>query len=111
MKKSFLVLLIITANLAACAQSSQTKLNTSEKSNVKVGGSCEGCEAIYECDTPFNQLKPMVWLPDWNDKGIKLAVNGTVYKADGTPAPDVIIYIYHTDQTGVYPTKGDEKGW
>jgi protocatechuate 3,4-dioxygenase beta subunit len=52
-----------------------------------------------------------LWLPDWNDKGRKLAVNGVVYKADGTPSPNVIIYVYHTDQTGVYPTKGDEKGW
>ena len=76
------------------------------------GGDCEGCEAIYECPVSFDKLEPLVWLPDWKEKGTKLAVNGVVYKADGkTPAPNVIIYIYHTDQKGVYPTKGDEKGW
>lgn len=32
--------------------------------------------------------------------------------ADGvTPASGVVIYLYHTDQTGHYPKKGDEKGW
>jgi protocatechuate 3,4-dioxygenase beta subunit len=51
-------------------------------------------------------------LPDWNEQGTKIAINGVVYKADGkTPAAGVIIYIYHTNQKGIYPTKGDEKGW
>ena len=85
---------------------------------MHVGGSCEGCEAIHESPVPFNSLTDVSWLPDWNDKarlpdgqGRKLAVNGVVYKADGTPAPNVIIDVYHTDQAGVYPTKGNEKGW
>ncbi|MBM3415224.1 MAG: intradiol ring-cleavage dioxygenase [Bacteroidetes bacterium] len=77
----------------------------------KIGGPCEGCEAIYESPVPFEKLNNMCWLPDWNDKGPRLAVNGIVYNADGTPAAGVIIYIYHTDQSGVYPKKGDEKGW
>jgi protocatechuate 3,4-dioxygenase beta subunit len=35
-----------------------------------------------------------------------------VYEPDGkTPASGVIIYIYHTDQRGVYATKGNETGW
>jgi protocatechuate 3,4-dioxygenase, beta subunit len=34
------------------------------------------------------------------------------YKSDGkTPAPNGILYMYHTDETGHYPTKGHEKGW
>ncbi len=52
----------------------------------------------------------MVWLSDWEQKGRKLAVNGTVFRPDGSRAANVVIYIYHTDSTGVYPTKGDEKG-
>jgi protocatechuate 3,4-dioxygenase beta subunit len=42
---------------------------------------------------------------------MKLAVNGVVYKADGMPASGVIIYVYHTDQKGIYPKKGNETGW
>jgi protocatechuate 3,4-dioxygenase beta subunit len=85
---------------------------TQEKTSDSIGDPCEGCEAIYESPEPFEKLNNMVWLPDWNEKGQKLAVNGVVYKADGkTPAPDVILYIYHTDQTGRYSTKGNETGW
>jgi protocatechuate 3,4-dioxygenase, beta subunit len=74
---------------------------------------CEGCEAIYENDVPFAELSPELTLSDWNNgEGKQLEVSGVVYEADGkTPAADVILYIYHTDHTGVYPVRGDEKGW
>lgn len=95
--------------LTSCAQGP----NQPEKVNgPHIGGRCEGCEAIYESPVAFEKLSNMAWLPDFKEKGQKLAINGVVYKADGkTPAPNVIIYIYHTDQTGVYPKKGDETGW
>ena len=51
-------------------------------------------------------------LPDFNDQGMRIKVMGTIYQRDGkTPAKDVILYIYHTDQQGIYATKGDEQGW
>lgn len=110
--KNLFYLLVVAGLLPlhGCAQS-----NTPE---LQVGGPCEGCAAIYESPVPFDQLGNMVWLSDWKEKerhpdkpGRKLAINGTVYHADGTPAAGVILYIYHTDQTGVYPTRVDEKGW
>lgn len=86
--------------------------NTAAKNNIKVGGNCEGCEAIYECPVAFDQLNETDTLPDFNDAGPRLEVSGYVYKKDGkTPAPGVVLYIYHTDQKGVYPVKGNEKGW
>ena len=107
MRLFFLFAVILISNIG-CTQSSTKKASPN---NMHVGGSCEGCEAIHESSVPFDSLKDLCWLPDWNDKGTKLAINGVVYKADGRPAPNVIIYVYHTDQGGVYPTKGDEKGW
>lgn len=79
----------------------------------RAGGPCEGCEAIYENTVPFEQLTTFTKLPGTTWDGKKpLGINGTVYKADGkTPAAGVILYIYHTDETGHYPTKGNEKGW
>lgn len=41
-----------------------------------------------------------------------MKVTGTVYQPDGKPpAKGVILYIYHTNQKGIYPTRGDEIGW
>ncbi|MCU7550822.1 hypothetical protein OCK74_17010 [Chitinophagaceae bacterium LB-8] len=77
-----------------------------------VGGPCEGCEAIYESPVPFTKLHSTDTLPDINEKGPQLLIHGTVFKNDGrTPASDVVLYIYHTDQKGIYPKKGNETGW
>jgi protocatechuate 3,4-dioxygenase beta subunit len=39
-------------------------------------------------------------------------LRGTIFYKDGkTPAKNIILYVYHTDQKGVYPTKGNETGW
>jgi len=38
-----------------------------------------------------------------SEKGERLQISGRVYKADGrTPAPGVILYVYHTDAQGYY---------
>ena len=79
----------------------------------KIGGPCEGCEAIYESPVPFDKLEAFVKLPgaSWDNKK-PIAINGIIYQADGkTPAPDVVLYLYHTNEKGVYPKKGNEKGW
>lgn len=46
-----------------------------------------------------------------DEPGDSLIVTGTVYRPDGrTPAPGVILYVYHTNAQGIYPKKGDETG-
>ena len=75
-----------------------------------VGGSCEGCEAVFEYGS--KKLTNSDTLPDFKERGPKLEISGTIYQADRkTPAKNVILYIYHTDQKGVYPQKGNETGW
>jgi protocatechuate 3,4-dioxygenase, beta subunit len=109
MKSLLTMLLIVPISLAGCTQ---TNGNTGSKTNVVVGGRCEGCEAIHESPIPFDQLNSVDTLPDFNDPGPKIEISGIIYERDGkTPAKDVVLYIYHTDQTGVYPGKGNEKGW
>jgi protocatechuate 3,4-dioxygenase beta subunit len=81
-----------------------------ENNSKLVGGPCEGCEAVFEYGERV--LSSVDTLPDFNDIGPKTKVTGTIYLNDGkTPAEGIILYIYHTDQNGIYATKGGEKGW
>lgn len=81
-----------------------------EQNSSLVGGPCEGCEAIFEFGS--RQLSPVDTLPGFAQTDEKLKITGIIYQNDGkTPAQDVILYIYHTNEKGVYPSTGNEKGW
>jgi protocatechuate 3,4-dioxygenase beta subunit len=96
-------LLLMSLLEVTCSQSQ------SKKDKI-VGGGCEGCEAVLEYGN--KKLTSVDTLPDFNEPGPKLEVSGTIYHRDGkTPAKDVILYIYHTDQKGEYPARGNETGW
>ena len=98
--------------ISSCGQNSASTQANKSKTDLKVGGNCEGCEAIYETPIPFEQLNEVDSLPGFTDAGPKIEISGIIYKADGkTPAPGIILYVYHTDQKGIYATKGNEKGW
>lgn len=97
----FYLLLSFLINLVSHAQTS------SERS---VGGPCQGCEALYEYGN--EQLNPIDTLPGFDVNHPKLKLSGTVFTQDGkTPASDVILYIYHTNRSGIYEKLGNEKGW
>jgi len=109
--------MVMLLQITGCSQNnnkdrSATNDNKPSKSTKHIGGHCEGCEAIYESPIPLEKLNPTDTLPDFNEPGPKIEVSGTVYRHDGkTPAKDVVIYVYHTDQTGHYSNKGNERGW
>jgi protocatechuate 3,4-dioxygenase beta subunit len=98
-------------SLHGCTQGTSRNVNQPGPADIKVGASCEDCEAIYESPVPFNQLNAIDTLADFLDKGPKLHVSGIIFQKDGkTPAPNVVMYFYHTDQSGIYPKRGNEKG-
>ena len=69
---------------------------------------CEGCEAIFEHS--FDDLTSTTTIAA--SAGEKLVLSGTIFSTDGkTPASNVVLYAYHTDASGRYPTRGDEAGW
>ncbi|MEQ8472338.1 MAG: intradiol ring-cleavage dioxygenase [Marinoscillum sp.] len=77
---------------------------------VLIGGPCEGCEAILEYGD--RALSSVDTLPGFGAEGQMIKVSGTIYKPDGkTPASGVILYVYHTDQNGLYTPDENTKGW
>lgn len=89
---------------------SPVKSNTQQPqpANAKkpVGGGCDGCEIMYA-----GMPAVLAWADTsdgWHENGQRLLVTGTVFKPDGkTPAPDVIIYYWHTDNNGHYTPKAN----
>lgn len=78
----------------------------SEKSDV-LGGPCDGCEIMY-VDMP-NAINSIDTSAAWYEKGQRLMINGTVKKLDGvTPAKDILIYYWHTDDRGYYSPSANQ---
>jgi protocatechuate 3,4-dioxygenase, beta subunit len=106
------IILSITISLFSLTACSQNNSNKQPGKQARVGGNCEGCEAIYESQVALEKLSWIDTLPDFNEPGPKMMISGTIYKADGkTPAPGVVLYVYHTDQDGKYSNKNNENGW
>ncbi|HLF63830.1 MAG TPA: hypothetical protein VI603_08755 [Saprospiraceae bacterium] len=134
----FYVMLFTLVALNGCAQCQNENenkndnekekkvLTTTSAKDIQVGGPCEGCEAALEYGN--RQLSWIDTLEDFNTKGPtlrpfdelrvnraqgpKIEVSGIIYQNDGkTPAKDVILYLYHTDQTGNYTANHNETGW
>ncbi|MBE9583338.1 intradiol ring-cleavage dioxygenase [Mucilaginibacter sp. JRF] len=95
------IFIILTLGLATQTLKAQHQLK---------GGPCEGCEAVFEYGN--KQLNPIDTLPDYDRPGPKLKLTGTIYQSDGkTPATNVILYIYHTNQAGLYARTANATGW
>ena len=75
--------------------------NLLEVKNAVIGGPFENGEFMY-IGIP-KKLKPVDTSPGWNQEGQKLFITGKILKPDGkTPAPNVILYYYHTNTQGYY---------
>lgn len=58
---------------------------------------CDGCDAIH--DRPHAGLGWKATIPPPGEAGARMVVSGCVFEADGRrPAPNVIVYAYHTTQ-------------
>lgn len=83
---------------------------------IKKNAASLGTEGMGAIDAPGNVSWKTVLAKD-TDEGEPMIISGTVFQTDGkTPAPDVLIYLYHTDMYGIYGRKGESKhgkfrGW
>lgn len=82
-----------------------------QKENLlTLGGRCEGCEALYEFGE--NKLNSIDTITGFEQSDEQLVLSGTVFQADGvTPAEEIIVYIYHTDQFGIYKPAEGARDW
>lgn len=116
-KANYIFLVIATSLLLSC--NGQTKFNTvtQNQSDTKkiVGGGCDGCELMYvEIPKIISSEHTSI---GWTEGSQKLILKGRVFQLDGrTPAKDVIVYYWHTDDKGLYssnkqtPVKVKEHG-
>ncbi len=84
--------------------------NQPAASSSIVGGGCDGCELMY-IGMPENILSTDT-SAGWWEPGQQLLVSGTVLQVDGrTPAPNVVVYYWQTDNAGYYsPGKTQPEG-
>ncbi len=78
-----------------------------------IGGRCEGCEYVF-VGMP-DAISSQARIAPTNEPGDSLVIEGTVRTQDGSVAPDIIVYAYHTNREGNYP-RGDTRhgrlrGW
>ena len=91
---------VVTLNNSCRAQREQ-----SAQAHI-VGGGCDGCKGIYE-GMP-QQLSWQTQIASASEPGERLEMSGVIYQLDGkTPAPNVILYVYHTDAKGYYSPAPD----
>lgn len=68
---------------------------------------CEWCGAAEAPD----DVSWSTTIADADEPGEPMVITGTVYDPDGeTPAPGILLYVYHTNAEGIYPKRGDEQG-
>ncbi len=92
-KLSLLALLLVACGAFSFAADSSAE-------HKPVGGGCDGCDLMFE-GMPKTLHSETTILGA--DGGEPMEIEGVIYQEDGkTPAPDVILYVYHTDPSGLY---------
>lgn len=102
LKTSLLFISSCCVFLSGCqGQPAQSPRQPLPSSNKLIGGGCDGCALLY-VGRPAT-INSVDTSAGWFEGGQKLLVTGTVFKPDGkTPAPNVILYYWHTDNKGYY---------
>jgi len=97
--------LVLFGLVTSCnGQTKDTNSPSGRNDNKVVGGPFENAEFMY-IGLP-DKINSVDTSAGWTQDGQKLLITGTIFKLDGkTPAPNVILYYYHTDVNGYYANK------
>jgi len=98
-----------SATLTGCIGQNPGDYQNSNNNTKSVGGGTfENSEFTYYGIT--KNISPIDTSRGWTQKGQKILLTGIVYQQDGkTPAPNVLLYYYHTNTEGRYLHKPEEK--
>lgn len=76
-------------------------------------GACEGCEWVF--DGQPAALTSHARIAPAGEPGAPMVIEGSVATAQGTAASGIVVYAYHTDESGLYPPgpnrHGRLRGW
>ncbi len=101
-------------NCNGLAQASDEKASVLER--LRKNAKPRGSEAMGAIEVP-DTVSWRTAFPITADDGEQMIISGTVFRPDGkTPAPNTLIYFYHTDKYGIYgretqPKHGRFRGW
>lgn len=74
---------------------------------------CDDNDANPRCcfiGMPESPASSIVIAPG-DEPGKRMVISGQIFKKDGkTPYPNVLMYLYHTNEKGIYARKGNETG-
>ena len=102
---------MMTCKAATPAQKTESVLAL-----IKKNAAPAGTEARGAIDAP-DDVSWKTALSKKSDKDEPMIISGTIFQPDGkTPAPNVLIYFYHTDSDGFYGRRGEVRdghfrGW
>ncbi|HQY19851.1 MAG TPA: hypothetical protein PLX80_03290 [Ignavibacteria bacterium] len=104
-----LILLIFIFSVSCGNKFQQIK----EVKNIAGIDPCESPDADISCNFENVPDNPgyVMNISSKTEPGIKIFIEGQILKADGkTPYPEILIYAYQTDSTGLYSKSGNETG-
>lgn len=102
--------------LISCKADSSAQKTESELSLIKKNAMPSDTEGRGAIDAP-DDVSWKTALSKKSDKDEPMIISGTVFQPDGkTPAPNILIYFYHTDSEGYYGRGGEVReghfrGW
>ena len=102
--------------LMSCKTDSLAQKTENVLSLIKKNAMPSGTEARGAIDVPDN-VSWKISLSKKSDKDEPMIISGTIFQPDGrTPAPNILIYFYHTDSDGYYGRSGEVRdghfrGW
>ena len=102
--------------LISCKSDTLAQKTENELSLIKKNAMPSGTEARGAIDVPDN-VSWKTSLSKKSDRDELMIISGTIFQPDGrTPAPNILIYFYHTDSDGYYGRGGEVRdghfrGW